>query len=322
VPQAGMQRFWEQHADALGGVVPQLALPPASSVVPVPGAAELALLAELARAEADLVVLDAGPLDAAVALLGLPGALHWWLGQLLPARLRALASLAGPGGAAGAALGAVPALERLLAGTPLAHPTSVSVCLTALPRRGAATALRSASTALALHGLAPAAAVVRVLPGGEGPWWAERTAEQADALAELADVAPVIPVEEAAGAPSGGRALTALLDGIVLPGVDAPASGGIARPAPRRTATGWDLVVPLPFAELTGVELTRFGDDLVVTAAGTRRSLRLDPLLRRCSVTGGRLVEPGTATARLEIGFEPDPRLWPADLLAAHAGST
>jgi arsenite/tail-anchored protein-transporting ATPase len=54
-----------------------------------------------------------------------------------------------------------------------------------------------------------------------------------------------------------------------------------------------------------------------VTAGRARRSLRLDPLLRRCEVTGGRLADPGSAVARLEIGFRPDPQLWPADLLAA-----
>ena len=58
----------------------------------------------------------------------------------------------------------------------------------------------------------------------------------------------------------------------------------------------------------------------MLTAAGARRSLRLDPLLRRCLVTSGNLVDPGTAGARLEVGFAPDARLWPADLLAAAAG--
>jgi arsenite-transporting ATPase len=58
-------------------------------------------------------------------------------------------------------------------------------------------------------------------------------------------------------------------------------------------------------------------DDLVVTVGGARRCLALDPLLRRCEVTGGRLVDPGGTDARLEVGFRPDPQQWPADLLAA-----
>jgi arsenite/tail-anchored protein-transporting ATPase len=55
----------------------------------------------------------------------------------------------------------------------------------------------------------------------------------------------------------------------------------------------------------------------VVTVAGVRRCIRLDALLRRCVITGGRLQDPGTVNAALEVGFVPDTRLWPADLLAA-----
>jgi arsenite-transporting ATPase len=60
----------------------------------------------------------------------------------------------------------------------------------------------------------------------------------------------------------------------------------------------------------------------VLTAGGVRRSVRLDALLRRCAVTGGRLADPGTAAARLEVTFAPDPRLWPADLLPAEETAT
>ena len=88
--------------------------------------------------------------------------------------------------------------------------------------------------------------------------------------------------------------------------------------APEKVAGGWRLTVRLPFAHKEDVELTRWRDDLVVTAAGARRSIPLDSLLRRCRVTGGTLGGAGTADARLEVGFEPDPQQWPADLLSAH----
>jgi arsenite-transporting ATPase len=39
-------------------------------------------------------------------------------------------------------------------------------------------------------------------------------------------------------------------------------------------------------------------------------------------VTGGRLTDPGTPGARLEVTFQPDPELWPADLLAAEGRTT
>ena len=117
--------------------------------------------------------------------------------------------------------------------------------------------------------------------------------ELARAAADVADLAGLLPAGE-------------------LPEPPAPAA-----PAPERLDGGWRLVLPLPFAERGAVDLTRWADDLVVTAAGVRRSLRLDPLLRRCEVTGGRLADPGTAAARLEVTFVADPGLWPADLLAA-----
>jgi arsenite/tail-anchored protein-transporting ATPase len=314
--QAGIERFWAAHADALAAVLPQLDLPPATSVAAVPGTAELALLAELGRADADVLVLDAGPLEAALSLVGLPPALHAWIDQLLPARLRALAAFSGALGGAGAALAAVPALERLLDGSPLADPSSVDVVLAAQARRGTATELRTAITALGLHGLRPAAVLARVLPEGEGAWWAARAVEQDAELAALAELAPVTAVAEAAVLPGDVDGLDGLLGDDELPRSEAP-----VRPAPRRTDAGWDLAVALPFAERGDVELTRFGDLLVLTAAGARRALRLDALLRRCTVTGGRLDAPGTAGTRLVVSFEPDPAVWPADLLAAHGAA-
>ena len=75
--------------------------------------------------------------------------------------------------------------------------------------------------------------------------------------------------------------------------------------------------MPLPFAERGDVELTRWQDDLVITVGGARRCLPLDPLLRRCEVTGGRLADPGTRAHDSRSASAPDPQLWPADLLAA-----
>jgi arsenite-transporting ATPase len=101
--------------------------------------------------------------------------------------------------------------------------------------------------------------------------------------------------------------------------VTAPAP--VPPPGPQRADGGWMLGVPLPFARRGEVELTRWADDLVVTAAGQRRSLPLDPLLRRCTVSGGTLTRPGTAEATLEVRFTPDPVQWPAGLLEAQESS-
>ncbi|TFV52226.1 ion transporter [Blastococcus sp. TF02A-35] len=313
--------LWAEHVETLAGAVPFLDLPPASSVVPIPGADALALTAALAGAEAEVVVLDAGPLEGGLALAALPSTLRWWLDQLLPPAVRALGAVRTAGVSAGAVrrgpvdavLAALPALEGLLARERLADPTGTAVWLTGEARGPAAAALRRAVTVLGLHGMRPAAVVARALPAdGPGDWWRERSAAQEAALAALAELAPVHAVTEAPEGPADVPAALALLDGL-----DLPAAGGPAAPGPRRAEGGWQLDVPLPFAERATATLTRWGDDLVVGVGEDRRSLRLDSLLRRCVVTGGRLADPGTAAARLEVSFRPDPQQWPADLLAA-----
>ncbi len=327
-PLAAAESLWTSAGDALDAV-PGLTPPPPTSVVPLPGATELALLARLARAaaddEADTVVVDAGPLESGTALVGLPGALRWWLDQALPTRLRMLGAVrtaavrsgAAPRGPVDAVLDAVPPLEAALGRLPLDDPASTEVRLVAVPRAGAVPALRRAVTALALHGQQPSAVLARVLPdGGPGAWWTRRAAEQDATLTALAELAPLRRVAESAQEPADVAALTAL-----LPTGDGAAPAAALTPSVARADGVRRLVLPLPWAERAGLDLTRWQDDLVVTAAGARRSVRLDSLLRRCVVTGGTLADAGTARARLEVTFTPDPQLWPADLLAAE-GST
>jgi arsenite-transporting ATPase len=185
----------------------------------------------------------------------------------------------------------------------------------------AADVLTDATTALAVLGLPVASVTVsRLLPEGDGTWWEARAAVQADAVARVRDrAATVRTVREAPVPPSDVAALEAL-DAAVPPTAAAPAAPTAREP--RRTGDGWVLELPLPWARRGGVELTRWDDDLVVTAAGVRRSLPLDPLLRRCTVAGGALREPDTAGATLEVRFVPDPAQWPAGLLAAEGSPT
>ena len=320
-PQATFERLWGGTAGAVGAAVPHLTLPPESSVVPIPGTGDLAIFAELARADADLVVLDAGPLESMSALVALPSTLRWWLDQLMPPGMRALGAVRTAAVATGAArrgpidaaLGAVPLIEQLLERDRLSGPTTV--CLVAEPRRTTVPALRAAVTTLALHGLATGALLTRVLPlddGGE--WSARRTVEQDAVLDELGALAPLHRVAERAVPPEDADGLAELLEGFELPEAVPPGA-----PAAEKQEGAWQLTVPLPFAERADLRLTRWLDDLVVSVGGTRRSIRLDALLRRCEVTGGRLVDAGTPDARLVVGFRPDPKQWPADLLAAEA---
>jgi arsenite-transporting ATPase len=300
-----------------------LTVPPAASVVPVPGVLELAVLAALAgharAGDVDVVVLDAGPLPAATALLALPGALRWWLARAAPPQLRVLATLraattTGRPGIAAGVLAGVAGVEQLLDDAPLADPARTAVHLVVRPEPDAADRVAEAATALGVLGQQVTSVTVsRVLPDGPGEWWATRAAVQADALRRVEDVAgPVRRVAEAAAAPASVADLEAL--DAAVPDATAQVSAG---PTSRPVDGGWVLDVPLPFARTGEVELTRWADDLVVTAAGVRRSLPLDALLRRCTVAGGALTARGTAAATLEVRFLPDPEQWPAGLLEA-----
>jgi arsenite-transporting ATPase len=271
------------------------------------------------------VVLDAGPLEAGVALVALPLTLRWWLEAALSPRVRALGAIRTAAVRSGVArsglvdtlLSAVPTLEELLRRVPLADSAATSVVLAAGARLPAAAALRSASTALGLLGQQVAAVVARVLPEDAGPWWVQRHAEQEAALAGLGEIAEVRRVDEVAASPADVGSLEPLLGAL-----DLPAPRPVPEPAAERLDGTWRLVLPLPFADRGAVELTRWADDLVLTTGGVRRSVRLDALLRRCEITGGRLEEPGTAGARLVMSFAPDRRLWPADLLPSEESAS
>jgi arsenite-transporting ATPase len=318
---AAVERFWGATVAPAVASLPQVVLPPASSVAPLPGAADLALFAELGQARADLVVVDAGTAEQAAALLALPATLRWWLDRLLPPGVRTLGALrsaavstgAARRGPVDAALALVPRVEALLSADRLADSSGTVVCLTAVPRAGTAASLRRLAGALGLHGLRPGAVLARALPeDGTGEWWRARLEEQAAELAALAALAPVHRIPEGPTGPADVAALADLLHDVAL-----PEGGGLPAPATEQRDDAWELTIPLPFAERGAVGLTRWEDDLVVTLAGARRSLRLDPLLRRCEVTGGRMADSGGADARLVVSFRPDPQLWPADLLAA-----
>jgi arsenite/tail-anchored protein-transporting ATPase len=321
--QPALEQLWARHAAALAGAVPMVTVPPATSVVPVPGVVEFALLAALAgharSGDVDVVVLDAGPAPAATALLALPGALRWWLGQAAPTRLRVLATLRAaatpgrPGVAAGLLAGAS-GVEELLDAVPLTDPAATAVHLVVPLTAGAAETVQDTATVLGVLGQRVASVTVsRVLPAGSGEWWAQRAAVQAAELRRVRQLTgPVREVAEQAVPPASVADLERL-DAAVPEVVVQPR----APAAPRRADGGWVLDVPLPFVRRGQVELTRWDDDLVVTAAGVRRSLPLDALLRRCTVSGGSLTDPGTAAATLEVRFTPDPAQWPAGLLDA-----
>ena len=143
-------------------------------------------------------------------------------------------------------------------------------------------------------------------------WYAERIAEQRVVLDELdatiGDVALVL-TPHLSGEPIGPKALGSLLDG-------ARRRGGAAPPGPLRPVVDLEsgsglgaiyrMRLTLPQLDPQGLSLGRVDDDLIISAGGLRRRVRLASVLRRCTVLDAHL-----RGSELTVRFQPDPEVWP-----------
>lgn len=62
----------------------------------------------------------------------------------------------------------------------------------------------------------------------------------------------------------------------------------------------------LPQLDASALTLGRVDDDLIISAGGLRRRVRLASVLRRCIVLDARL-----RGSELTVRFRPDPEVWP-----------
>jgi arsenite-transporting ATPase len=143
-------------------------------------------------------------------------------------------------------------------------------------------------------------------------WYAERISEQRVVLAELdatiGDVALVL-TPHLSGEPIGPKALGSLLDG-------ARRRRGTAPPGPLRPVVDLEsgsglgsvyrMRLTLPQLNPEGLTLGRVDDDLIISAGGLRRRVRLASVLRRCTVLDAHL-----RGSELTLRFRPDPEVWP-----------
>ncbi|ETW23569.1 membrane protein [Mycobacterium gastri 'Wayne'] len=143
-------------------------------------------------------------------------------------------------------------------------------------------------------------------------WYAERIAEQRAVLEELdatiGDQALVL-VPHLSGEPIGPKALGGLLDG-------ARRRRGSAPPGPLRpivdleSGSGLESVyrlrLALPQLDPGSLALGRADDDLIISAGGVRRRVRLASVLRRCTVLDAQL-----RGSELTVRFRPNPEVWP-----------
>jgi arsenite/tail-anchored protein-transporting ATPase len=326
-----LEARWHEVVDTLDRQFPESEL---SSIAPeelsaLPGIQEVLGLYQVGELAAggrwDRIVVDCASTADALRMLTLPATFSLYVERAWP-RHRRLNT--GADDARSAAV--VELLERISAGVDrlsalLTDGELVSAHLVLTPERVvAAEAVRTLGS-LALMGVTVEELIVnqvlqedesyeyRNLP--EHPafcWYAERISEQRAVLDELdaaiGDVALVL-TPHLSGEPIGPKALADLLGSARL-------RLGSAPPGPLRpivdleSGSGLESVyrlrLALPQLDPAALRLGRVDDDLIVSAGGLRRRVRLASVLRRCTVMDAHL-----RGSELTIRFRPDPEVWP-----------
>ncbi len=326
-----LEARWNEVVDTLDRRFPESEL---SSIAPeelsaLPGIQEVLGLYKVGELAAsgrwDRIVVDCASTADALRMLTLPATFALYVERAWPRHRRLNV---GADDARSAAV--VELLERISAGVDrlsalLTDGELVSAHLVLTPERVvAAEAVRTLGS-LALMGVTVEELIVnqvlhedesyeyRNLP--EHPaffWYAERISGQRAVLAELetaiGDVALVL-TPHLPGEPIGPKALAGLLDSARL-------RLGTSPPGPLRpiveleSGSGLESVyrlrLALPQLDPAALTLGRVDDDLIVSAGGLRRRVRLASVLRRCIVLDAHL-----RGGELTIRFRPDPEVWP-----------
>ena len=321
--QRAFERSWREVQSYLLGVLERAGVDAlqAEELTVLPGAEEVLALLEVRNQVAggrwDLVVVDCAPTGETLRLLALPEALTWYVERVFPAQRRALRAVrpllsrvSGPAVPTDRVFDAVERLHRELGDVrQVLTAPSASVRLVLTPEAVVVAEARRTLTSLALYGYRVDGLVAnRVFPAGDA-WrdgWVQAQRAQLDAIRRDVAPLPVLTSDYQGSEPVGLMALTAL--GAALYGDADPAAEAV--PAEdllglARTSDGFVMSLALPLARRADVDLTRTGDELVITVGGHRRVLALPSALTRCVVAGATLAE-----GRLAIRFEPDPDLW------------
>lgn len=292
----------------------------AEELAVLPGLDELFALTEIeslcASGEFDVVVVDCGPTAETIRLLSLPDVIGWYMDRLFPAsrRLhRVVAPVLSRVGRLPVADDTVFAAgQRLYDRLESVHgllsdPAITSARLVVNPERMVVAEARRTFTQLSLFGYQVDAVIVNRLLSDEvsDSWFESWRAAHAEHLETIeADFAPVPVLRShlAASDVVGVDALTRF--GSDLWARQDPAARLIDHRPIRlhRIAEGFELEVDLPFTVRDQVDLSRSGDELLVTLGAHRRALALPEALRRRQVTDATVMDGALRVRFLDVG--------------------
>ncbi|MFD0362547.1 ArsA family ATPase [Nocardia sp. GCM10030253] len=301
----------------------------------LPGVQELLMLVEITQFanedDWDVIVVDCPPSADMLRIITAPDTLLGYLERIWPPHARAMSTIGTDLRSAVLAatvekiVTAVTEVRDLLAD----HGRTGARLITVAETVAVAESERVRSAA-ALLGLRLDAVVVnKVLPPSPAPddpetahpavyWYQNRRGEQLDVIARLQrDLrgTPVLIAQHSGPEPVGLTSLAALSYAVDVDSAlrDNPAEVRTSSGDPvvrLESGTGlhsvYALRMHLPVVDPATLRLGRVEDDLIVGADGTRRRVRLAPVLRRCTVDGAELDE-----GHLVVRFRPDPEAWP-----------
>jgi arsenite-transporting ATPase len=289
----------------------------AEELAVVPGLEEVFSLSDIrARADSgewDVVVVDCGPTAETIRLLSLPDVLAWYMDRIFPASRRitnAVRPVVGRMTAMPVAgddvFGALARMYDQLAGVEdlLTDPSRTSVRLVVNPERVVIAEARRTATYLALFGYRVDCVIAnRLLPDSvTDPWfkaWKETQAEHLTSIEDGFAPLPVLRADLASDELVGLDTLRSFGEALYR-GADPTAIFHDGKPftITQRGARP-TVVIELPFAQASDVDLARHDGELIVTVDTHRRAVVLPDSLRGLAVAGARLTG-----GKLEVTFD------------------
>jgi arsenite-transporting ATPase len=334
--QRRFERSWSDVQAYLRSVLHLVGADPveAEELAVLPGAEEvLALLTvrdHVRSGRWDVIVVDCAPTAETLRLLALPEALNRYLDRILNAErkvvrrfeplLRKAVGIPMPDDTV---FDALRRLHRALADirTLLAGPDA-SVRLVLTPEAVVVAEARRSLTTLSLYGYRVDGVVAnRVFPAaGADNWRGQWVAAQRGVLEDVADSFRPLPIWESpyrACEPVGVEELAAFA--VEMYGGNDPfarATDETSLWVDRHIDTDgrtYTLTISLPLASVSDLELSRQGDELIVTVGSYRRVMPLPAALARAEVSDARLYD-GRLQVRFAAGSQPDSQRLPRSI--------